>query len=83
MHRRYTAPASITAGVSEKRPTRFGPKGISTAAISSDHTTEETTVTRMPCRARSSRRAPMFCPTKAVTALERLWTGRKASWSSR
>ena len=81
MHFRYTDPDWMTAGVSEKKPTSVGPRGMSTS-ITADHATEAATVMRIPCRARSSRLAPMFWPTKAVTALERLCTGRKARESS-
>ena len=76
---RYAAPASMTAGVWEKMEMKNGPQGIRRAVMANDHTTADPTFSRTPRRARSRRRAPMFWPTKAVTALERLCTGKKAS----
>ena len=62
MHSRYRAPASMTAGVSEKKPISVGPRGISTS-MNAAHAKEENTVIRTPLRTRSICFAPIFWPT--------------------
>ena len=46
------------------------------------HTADMATAAQVPRTARSAFPAPIFCPTKAVTALQRLCTGKKAIESS-
>ena len=64
-------------------PSRTEKGGSSTRAeLSSVQPMARDTVIRTPCRARSSLPAPIFWPTKEMTAAAMLWVGRKDRVSS-
>ena len=81
-HRRYPALAAITSGSGEKIWDRGSHCHTTSAELTTVQTTASVTEIRTPCRARSSRPAPIFCPTKEITAAAMLWVGRNASVSS-
>ena len=72
----------MTGASGEKMPMKLSEKRQRMRAVKTVQTSAARTVARMPWWARSSRPAPMFCPTKAVMPAARLWVGRKARESS-
>lgn len=72
----------MTAASAENRRMHHGPIARSASATPMHTAVPIHSAARLPWRTRSGLPAPMFCPTKVVTAMEKLCTGRKAMVST-